>query len=256
MKIQYMSDLHLEFPENLEYFKNNPVEPVGDILILAGDIVSDDERNNASEFFKDIESKFKFIISTMGNHEFYSSEITYAYPSYKKNLAENHLLLNNQSIVIENTKFIVSTLWSQVNPIHEAEISRRLHDYKYIKKLVNGELQGLTVKDTNYYHKISREFIEQELKKDFEGKIVVVTHHLPSIECVIPKWRNVNVLSAFANENMDNVISDNKIDCWIFGHQHEYIDDHIGNTRIVSNPLGYSKEESFYNFSSKHFVEL
>lgn len=39
MKIQYCSDLHLEFKQNSEYIKANPLEPVGEILLLAGDIV-------------------------------------------------------------------------------------------------------------------------------------------------------------------------------------------------------------------------
>ena len=38
MKIQYASDLHLEFSDNWSYLKKNPIKVVGDILVLARDI--------------------------------------------------------------------------------------------------------------------------------------------------------------------------------------------------------------------------
>lgn len=37
MKIQYMSDLHLELADNSRYIKNVEMPVTGDVLVLAGD---------------------------------------------------------------------------------------------------------------------------------------------------------------------------------------------------------------------------
>jgi len=137
MKIQLASDLHLEFPENREWIKNNPLIPKGDVLLLAGDIISDKYKKKARGFYEKIAKDFPFIISTMGNHEFYKGEVKYAYPFYKSNISENHIRLNNQSYIIDDIKFIVSTLWSHV-PRSKTAIWKELIFWRRDQELFTG----------------------------------------------------------------------------------------------------------------------
>ena len=62
--------------------------------------------------------------------------------------------------------------------------------------------------------------------------------------------------SAFATE-LGDFIADSRIDVWIFGHSHANIDATIGNTRIVSNQMGYVYyDEHLQDFKGDKFVEL
>jgi len=72
MKIQYASDLHLEFRDNARYLRDNPMIPVGDILLLAGDIgYLDDDNYSVHPFWDWASDNFHQTLVIPGNHEFY-----------------------------------------------------------------------------------------------------------------------------------------------------------------------------------------
>lgn len=59
LKLQYISDLHLEFPDNREWLKENMIIPKGDILLIAGDTIPDKYKKRAKFFYEDIEKNLK-----------------------------------------------------------------------------------------------------------------------------------------------------------------------------------------------------
>lgn len=63
--------------------------------------------------------------------------------------------------------------------------------------------------------------------------------------------------SAFASEYGD-LIADSRIDAWIYGHSHTNIDAEIGDTRIISNQMGYVFEEEHLTkgFDPAKFIEI
>ncbi len=208
MKIQIASDLHLEFPENKNWLNKNPIKPVGDVLILAGDTVVNRYKDKAKKFFDYIHKNFKQIISIPGNHEFYLGEISYAYPDYSKKISENHIFLNNKAAIIDNVKFICSTLWSHVPEKEAIVIENSMNDYRVIYRKLDYEKLVIDTGITNKFNKQSIDFIKAELKKDFDGKIVVVTHHMPSRKC-LDEDKKYNLLnSAYAND-LDELIKEN-----------------------------------------------
>ena len=74
MKIQYASDLHLEFADNWIYLKENSLQVTGDILVLAGDIgYLGDENYSKHPFWEWVSENYQQVIVCMGNHEFYNT---------------------------------------------------------------------------------------------------------------------------------------------------------------------------------------
>jgi predicted phosphodiesterase len=256
LKIQYASDLHLEFPRNREYLEKNPLVPKGDVLILAGDIVTDKQRDKIEPLYAQWRKDFRYIISIPGNHEFYGGDVMYCYPHYRSELAENHVLANNETIVFENVRFIVSILWTHIPEPKISRLEKASNDYRLIQFYKDDHMQRkITGEAVNEFHALSRLFLETELAKPFSGKTVVVTHHLPSYALMGFAAYN-DVLKYYCASNLNKIIKTHDIDHWIFGHWHQSVHKRMFGTTFVSNPLGYMTEQQHWDFSSTAHFEV
>lgn len=113
------------------------------------------------------------------------------------------------------------------------------------------------MEEFNRMHDTCIDFIRKSIEESTANHIVVVTHHLPTLEVVAPQHKNSVLNSAFASEYGD-WIAHNRIDAWIYGHSHTNIDTEIGGTRIISNQMGYvfANEHLVSRFNPEKYVEI
>lgn len=235
LKIQYASDLHLEFSQNQNFLENFPLEPIGEILILAGDIVPLARIEDFTYFFDKISADFKTVYWIPGNHEYYHYDLSKNCGSFKEKVRENVWLLNNQVIEHEEYRFIFSTLWSHISEQNATLISQRLNDFRLIK--YNKNL--LTPAIYNSKHEENLDFLKNELRKESDLKTVVVTHHVPTYSNYPAKYNGSLINEAFTVE-LQNLIQETQPEYWIYGHHHfNNPDFKIGNTCMLTNQLGY-----------------
>ncbi|KAL9657168.1 hypothetical protein ABK040_015873 [Willaertia magna] len=276
MKIQIASYLHIEHFENLKQFhlryqfikkvKNNLYEkPIGDILVLAGDIANV-EKSSFKEFLNEVSNKFSHVLMVAGNHEFYGNEYYSCLQKMKTicNEFTNVHFLDKTKIEINETIFLGCTLWSYVPTENLTTVNECMNDYHLIK-LKNKQLNVL---DTCQFFKEDYEWLQSELQKlslqnnnlqnntlqnslqNNNKKVVVITHHAPLTRGVSdPQYEKstdkyeLQLNSAFGSD-CTNLMKNFKINFWIFGHTHYSTLQKCNETIIVSNQLGYLFNEN------------
>ena len=251
VKINYLSDLHLEFyKKNFDYNKLFNFKEVGDIICLSGDI-GYPEMQNYSDFIDFCSKYFKYVFVISGNHEYYS-----IYNNNKTIQNTNELIqsicekysnvhfLNNKTMYIEefDLHIIGSTLWVEIDDTFDMSHSPS-NDFKTIYYEYDDKKFRLNSDyvDLMYYQNV--EFIEEELKKlkDTKSKVLVITHHMPSYQLIHPKYIGSSINFLYTS-NLDHLFKDYKIDAWICGHSHSPNKIQINNTKVLLNPIGYPGE--------------
>lgn len=253
MKIQYASDLHLEFADNWRYLKEHPLEVTGDVLVLAGDIgYLGDDNYTKHPFWDWASANYQEVICCMGNHEFYKYyDIATLKDGYCMEIRHNVHSYYNAVVRIDDIDFIISTLWSLI-PLREAYYTEQvISDFRRI--LYNGEL--LTFSEFDQEHERCLEFIKKSVADSNATRKIVITHHVPSFQMQCPKFADSLANGAFTVE-LEEYIKESGIDFWIFGHSHYNIDVNIGNTLCCSNQLGYVFHDENASFDHGKCITL
>ncbi len=238
MKIQVLSDLHVEF-------SRFPFQDAGaDVVVLAGDIGKGAMGiQYAEDLLKQTEAH---ILVINGNHEFYGQD----YDSFIRDMRDCAAKVDNprlhfmegDQVIINGVRFLGVTLWTDFMLfgrdkrrfcLHEA---RDMNDFRLIRK--DHGLRRFTTNDSIEVHRQSLHWLELMLEMPFDGKTVVITHHLPSFDCVAVEYSQ-DLFSACFASRLDHLFG--KMQLWIHGHTHTSFDYVKAGTRVVCNPRGYSK---------------
>lgn len=252
MTFQFASDLHIEFPENREFLRQHPIQPVADVLILAGDVVPFTRMHEHESFFDLLSEQFQEVYWIPGNHEYYHSKLESIPKSIHRTIRHNVFLVNNLVRTIGSVRFVFSTLWSNISPINAPLIESRLSDFRTIQVAD----APFTVVQFNALHRESLAFLQETLQQPHDGPTVVVTHHVPTCLNYPEKFKGDAFNEAFAVELFD-FIAENGPDGWIFGHNHNNLPEFaIGKTRMLTNQLGYVAKGENIGFSGQKTCTL
>lgn len=241
LKIQCVSDLHLEFPQNRQYLQDHPLQVTGDILLIAGDSAyldlpdSDLDTYGSYSFWDWASRHYQQVIVCLGNHDFYAHYDLSTMPDgYCRQIRHNVHAYYNSVVSIGDIDIIISTLWSKIEPCDAFLTERNVSDFYRIK--YNGH--RLTAEDFNREHARCLQFIQQAVVESKARTKIVLTHHVPTHLCTAQEFCGSTISGAFTVE-LGEYIVDSGIDYWIYGHSHRNIDAQISGTRILSNQLGY-----------------
>lgn len=254
MKIQIVSDLHLEFGKLEENYKKI-CDAEADILILAGDISSHDAI--VDDVLRLQEDSGKRIIFVPGNHEYYGST--------RKRLDKEMLLMEDinpkvhvlleRDITISGICFLGSTGWWDGSSGMIGTVQKMgLNDFRMIYDLCDeGNLDGVVWGRKAQTYLSSRMHWLRHNMPDM--KLCVVTHHYPHNRSIHPHFAGSQLNPCFGNR-WEWMFERYRPELWIHGHTHAPFNYTVGandghphlrgdderRSRVVCNPQGYPME--------------
>jgi Icc-related predicted phosphoesterase len=274
MKIQVVSDLHLEFEDI--HIKN---ELGADVLVLSGDIcVTQDlhdhppvhpmdptvipnlgRRQAAAQryrdFFKRCSFQFPHVIYIMGNHEHYHGKFdlsaSYIQDSLNSMGLDNVYLLDKGTKQIDDVTFIGGTMWTDCNKADSLtlyHLEHSMNDFRLIRVAKENFRKFLPSRTVSEHRRTLEYFKSVMLGLPQDAKVVVCSHHAPSHLSIHEQYKTDHLMNGgYASDLSEYILDHERIKLWTHGHMHQCFDYTIGNTRVVCNPRGYNDENPDFN---------
>lgn len=282
MKIQIVSDIHLEFHDEKKLYSF--IKPSALILCILGDLCccENSELKKLQNFFSEVSSMFKLIIWIPGNHEYYQEKRARinknnTMPAIDRRCKiicskyKNVKFLKNQTLDYEYRnnlyRFICSTLWSHIPNNLGNDVQNYMSDYSsiYVWSNKNKNPRNITYKDVNAWHKKCVKFINTEIEKTKEikknngkksskyksVKTIVLTHHKPF--STTSDYGSDKERVAYESDQ-SHILGCGHVNLWCYGHTHRSFNGRAHKCRIISNPKGYPSQRT--NYIRNHSINI
>lgn len=227
--------------------------PEADVAVVAGDMFPALRRS--IEVLAPLADRMP-VVYVPGNRDFYTGTMEGNLEQaleIARNTGVN--LLQNDQCRIAGVRFLGTTLWTDYALLGEVEGSMS-HASNHVSDHMAITTSGrpFSPSDALEEHAKARSFLERALAVPHDGPTVVVSHHAPHPLSRAPRFAHDPNSAAFVSDLGSLMKGVNAPDLWVHGAVHDSFDYVVGNTRVLSNPLGYPGENP--HFQANMVVEV
>jgi predicted phosphodiesterase len=242
MMIHLYSDLHLEFNHGWTLPKDLP----GDVVILAGDILT---FNNFNRLVRFLQTWDKPVIFVPGNHEYYTkTSMGQAAKKFNIWLAKtlpHVILLTDAAISLGGVHFFGGTMWTDFDNLNEIAMAYAKNSMNDFLLVHTAPHKIFTPEVSVVLHKKFKKKLIEWFESDLIGPRIVISHHAPVIGAHT-QFEGSPLVPAFNSLDMLPLIEKYQPDYWFYGHTHECDEQQVGKTKIISNQRGYPRGVGHY----------
>jgi predicted phosphodiesterase len=245
LKIQIISDVHLERNVGLTFADVVSTKACADVLVLAGDIGCPQHESYRS-FLTEARKHFAHVIVVAGNHEYRTclsktmKEVDDIITQTCADVGGSMTYLQNGgTLCIGDVNFIGATLWSHVPVNKVGEEGVQVINDTYFANLRIDEQTPMTVETGNALFNQHLYNIAQGTRFGIKNKKknVVITHHAPIIDGAFkdPLQLPKNYLYG---TDLSAYIGFSFMHTWVYGHTHWNSLNNVNGTMCMCNQYG------------------